>query len=320
MSDRTVLRSYFNQGDVPTETQFADLINSLALTTELSSIISDKTLVVAALGDTVLIGDLSDSNGLKKVTIQTIIDLVGSTSGNVATDTIFDAAGDLVQGTGANTSARLAIGSALQLLQVNAGMTAVEYVSTSGTGNVARVTSPAFTTPLLGTPTSGTLTNCTGLPVAGITPSTSTALGIGSVEVGHATDTTISRVSSGLIAVEGVTLVDVSTAQTLTNKTLTSPTLTSPVLQFAYVAKTANYTITVNDYHINCTSNTFTITLETAVGCEGRTHIVVNSGTGVITLATTSSQTISGNASGTLTLNQWDNYSLVSDGANWIMT
>ena len=43
------------------------------------------------------------------------------------------------------------------------------------------------------------------------------------VNVGAATDTTITRVSAGLIAVEGVTVCDVSTAQTLTNKTLTAP-------------------------------------------------------------------------------------------------
>lgn len=38
--------------------------------------------------------------------------------------------------------------------------------SLSGSGNLACVTSPSFTTPILGTPTSGTLTNCTGLPIA----------------------------------------------------------------------------------------------------------------------------------------------------------
>lgn len=48
------------------------------------------------------------------------------------------------------------------------------------------------------------------------------------LELGAASDTTISRVSAGLIAVEGITMVDVSTAQTLTNKTLTSPVLTTP--------------------------------------------------------------------------------------------
>lgn len=58
----------------------------------------------------------------------------------------------------------------------------------------------------LGTPSGGTLTNCTGLPVSGITASTSTAIGVGSVELGHASDTTLSRSSAGVVAVEGVAL------------------------------------------------------------------------------------------------------------------
>lgn len=97
-------------------------------------------------------------------------------------------------------------------------------------GTSPTIASPTLTTPILGTPTSGTLTNCTGLPVAGIVASTSTALGVGSVELGHASDTTISRVSAGVVAIEGVTVVTVSASQTLTNKTLTSPTFTTPVL------------------------------------------------------------------------------------------
>jgi hypothetical protein len=56
-------------------------------------------------------------------------------AGVVATDTIWDAAGDLVQGTGANTAARLAIGTAGQVLKVNAGATAVEWGA--GAGDVA---------------------------------------------------------------------------------------------------------------------------------------------------------------------------------------
>jgi hypothetical protein len=38
--------------------------------------------------------------------------------------------------------------------------------SSTGTGGIARATSPAFTTPNIGTPSAGTLTNCTGLPVS----------------------------------------------------------------------------------------------------------------------------------------------------------
>ena len=54
-----------------------------------------------------------------------------------------------------------------------------------------------------GTPTSITLTNGTALPVSGITSSTSTALGLGSIELGHASDTTIARSSAGNLTVEG---------------------------------------------------------------------------------------------------------------------
>lgn len=39
----------------------------------------------------------------------------------------------------------------------------------TGSGSLVFGTSPTFVTPLLGTPTSGVLTNCTGLPIAGIT-------------------------------------------------------------------------------------------------------------------------------------------------------
>mgnify|MGYP001560085417 CR=1 FL=1 len=41
----------------------------------------------------------------------------------------------------------------------------VSYVGSTGTGNVARATSPTLVTPLLGTPTSGVATNLTGLPL-----------------------------------------------------------------------------------------------------------------------------------------------------------
>ena len=95
----------------------------------------------------------------------------------------------------------------------------------SGTGVLAFTNSPTFTTPAIGTPSAVTLTNGTGLPVTGITASTSDAIGVGTIELGHATDTTISRVSAGVVAVEGVNVVNESATQTLTNKTLTSPVL-----------------------------------------------------------------------------------------------
>lgn len=93
-------------------------------------------------------------------------------------------------------------------------------------------------------------------------------------------------------------------------------TLGAPQPQ-AYIEKSANYTILTTDYTVNCTANTFTITLPTAVGSQGRIYNIKNSGTGIITIATTSSQTIDGIT--TQTLNQYDSIAVQSDGTNWII-
>jgi hypothetical protein len=50
-------------------------------------------------------------------------------AGVIATDTLWDAAGDLAVGTGADTAARLALGAASTFLRVNSGGTALEYAA-----------------------------------------------------------------------------------------------------------------------------------------------------------------------------------------------
>jgi hypothetical protein len=105
----------------------------------------------------------------------------------------------------------------------------------------------------LGTPSSATLTNATGLPVSGITASTSAALGVGSVELGHATDTTISRSSAGKVAVEGIELADsidlgerLTSGEATMNRRLAGTTLSVPngTLRLAYFTATKSETIT----------------------------------------------------------------------------
>ena len=90
-----------------------------------------------------------------------------SSGGTTATNLAGGAAGSLPYQSGANATVFRAIGTAGQVLQVNSGATAPEWVSSSGTGNVARVTSPSFTTPSLGAATalsinSLTITTSTG--------------------------------------------------------------------------------------------------------------------------------------------------------------
>jgi len=100
--------------------------------------------------------------------------------------------------------------------------------------------------------------------------------------------------------------------------TTTTGTTLKDVSLLSYRGITALRTLDGSDELVNCTSGTYTVTLPTAVGFTGQ-YTVKNSGTGIITLATTSSQTIDGYASATLVLNQYDSYTLRSNNANWII-
>lgn len=60
--------------------------------------------------------------------------------------TAFDAAGDLVYGTGADTFTKLALGSAGQVLTVNSGATAPEWKNAAGGGKVLQVVNSTLAT------------------------------------------------------------------------------------------------------------------------------------------------------------------------------
>lgn len=102
----------------------------------------------------------------------------------------------------------------------------------------------------------------------------------------------------------------------------TSPnsSLNTTSFSTAYVAKTGTYTATGNDHTIECTANTFTVTLPTAVGITGRIYYIVNSGAGTITIGTTSSQTFVNVVATptTLTMSTVGTTAVQSNGANWL--
>ena len=122
-----------------------------------------------------------------------------SAGGDMSTDAIWDAKGDLAVGTGADTATRLAAGTDAYVLTSNsATLSGLEWVALGGGGDAlvgsplsqfAATTSlqlkgvisdetgsgalvfaetPTLVTPILGTPTSGTLTNATGLLNSGV--------------------------------------------------------------------------------------------------------------------------------------------------------
>lgn len=103
---------------------------------------------------------------------------------------------------------------------------------------------------------------------------------------------------------------------------LASPTFTGTVnisqgKKVAITTKTSAYTLTTNDYLVVGTTGTWNATLPTAVGATGQEYVVKNTGTGVITVNTTSAQTIDGST--TYDLYEKDSVTIVSDGANWIV-
>lgn len=166
-----------------------------------------------------------------------------------------------IQSSGLNTVATLEGGkTALVTCILASGTTAASWdadftgsSTNTGTGALVFATSPTLVTPSLGTPTALTLTNATGLPVSGITSSTTAALGVGSIELGHATDTTISRVAAGQIAVEGVNIATISSTDTLSNKSIAlgSNTVTGTKAQF-------DTAVTDDNFAYTGTANAFT--------------------------------------------------------------
>ncbi len=87
-------------------------------------------------------------------------------------------------------------------------------------------------------------------------------------------------------------------------------------------SKTTAYSILVSDWFLklDATGGIFTVTLPTAVGYTDKEYILkkIDSSGNVITVATTSSQTIDGSTTKSLST-QWSTLVVVSDGANWLI-
>ena len=70
------------------------------------------------------------------------------------------------------------------------------------------------------------------------------------------------------------------------------------------------------DFVVDCTANTFTVTLPTAAGIARKQFCIKNSGTGVITVDGNGSETID-DALTFILSTKGESIWVVSDGANW---
>lgn len=259
----------------------------------------------------------------------------GSISGNAGTATALQTP-RTIGGVSFDGSANITVATATGGFTVSGGNLVLGTNSLTMTGSLAatgaRVTKGWFTD-----------LESTNMPtVGGVAILTSlTAPQFTTIELGAASDTTLARVSAGVISVEGKTIVNLTDGGTFLadisvpdeaygvgwNGSVEVPTKNaiydkietlSGATTYTYTAQTGTYSILTSDQVVNCTSGTFTATLPTAVGVTGKFYYIKNTGSGVITIATTSSQTIDGDTTFLLT-QQYSSIKVLSNGANWII-
>lgn len=127
----------------------------------------------------------------------------------------------------------------------------------------------------------------------------------------HVTLTVQTQLANGLVSP-----AETSPSVAINGAGIGSQSSSSPLI-LGYRETGVATTLRANDYILNCTSGTFAVTLPTAVGIAGQNYVIKNSGTGVVTINTTGGQMIDANASGAISLNQWDRIFVVSTGSEW---
>lgn len=127
-------------------------------------------------------------------------------------------------------------------------------------------------------------------------------------------------INANLGTFTGATFYHSSTGLTkMGNATLATSTLqVDGSFAPAYIAKGASYTATISDHTIEVTATGQTITLPTAVGISGREYVIKLTASGTGTVATTSSQTIDGSTTYSLSA-QYKYVTVQSNNANWII-
>ena len=221
-----------------------------------------------------------------------------------ATNLAGGATGSVPYQSGASTTTFLSIGTANQVLQVNSGATAPQWVSTTGSGNVVRATSPTLVTPALGA--------ATATSINGLTISSST----GTLTVTNGKTLSASN-SLTLAGTDGKTLT-VSNSITLAGTDSTTMTFPPASASIGYLnvpvnAQTADYTAVLADSgkSLILTSGsgvTFTIPANGSVAyATGTVLTFVNMSSSALSIAiTTDTMYLSGSGStGTRTLTQY---------------
>jgi hypothetical protein len=108
------------------------------------------------------------------------------------------------------------------------------------------------------------------------------------------------------------------TANTLnvTGLTQTSGITSTGGITFKQVTINSSYTATTSDYMIDVTGGTFTVTLPSAVGIQGRLLVIKNNGGGAVTVDPYGSETIDGKLF--VILGETNSIQIASNGTEWV--
>lgn len=180
--------------------------------------ISNQSLVSAVATDMLLIEDATDGT-LKRVDAADFLGAAGTVT-DVSVVTANGLAGTVATST---TTPAITISTTITGILEGNG-TAISAASTTGTGNVVLSTSPVLVTPNIGTPSTAVLTNATGLPAASVLAGSfgtgayvmDSSLQVVTIELGAATDTTLARVSAGIVSIEGNNIITANIVASVT--------------------------------------------------------------------------------------------------------
>jgi hypothetical protein len=146
--------------------------------------------------------------------------------------------------------AKLQSGTSGQLIIANSSGVPT-YTSVSGDINIsnngtASIQANAVTSNMIsnGTIVNADINDYAAIALSKLATSTTDPIGVGTIELGHATDTTLSRSAAGRLSVEGVNVVTISSSDTLTNKTinLATNTLSGTTVEFNSALSDDNFT------------------------------------------------------------------------------
>lgn len=193
----------FSSGDTVTSTKLNQLVNTATVTGIVNADVSSSAAIAHSKLATITAGSV----------------LLGNAS---AVPTATALSGDVT----VNSSGVTAIGAGV-IVDADVNASAAISLSKLATGALPTAITVASANIVDGTIVNADINASAAIDITKLGTSTTAALGVGSIELGHATDTTLSRAAAGRLAVEGVNVVTTSSTDTLTNKTLTAPVISS---------------------------------------------------------------------------------------------